>query len=148
MEAVLLTINHMEKTYNYARDGFMYLLIPSALFLALFFTPNRVFYLFFTEKFAQTANITKALALPFIIMCLGSLPSLFILYTVKKPVYLLVANIAMFLIISIGCYLYVPTYGVTAPPYALAVAFTVGTIIISLAAVYEYKKLKLRATID
>lgn len=124
------------------KNGFMYLLIPSALFLALFFTPNQIFYLFFTEKFAQTASITRALALPFIIMCLGSLLSLFILYTVKKPVYMLVTNIVMFLIISIGCYLYVPTYGVIAPRYVLAVAFTVGTIILSLAAAYEYRKLK------
>ncbi|NCN22563.1 oligosaccharide flippase family protein, partial [Candidatus Falkowbacteria bacterium] len=41
------------------RHGFLYLLIPAFLFIALYFTPNWVFYLFFTEKFAQTAAITK-----------------------------------------------------------------------------------------
>lgn len=135
-------ISNFNEIKSKFRNGFLYLLVPSALFLALFLTPNQVFYLFFTEKFALTAKITKMLSLPFIIMTLGSLPTLFILYTVKKPVYMLITNIVMFLIITVGCYIYIPKFGFLAPPYALAIAFFIGTLILTFASVYEYKKLK------
>src|SRR3989339_1377970 len=67
------------------RHGLLYLLIPAALFVVLFFTPGWVFNLFFTENFSQTASITRALSLPFIIYVFMNLPMLFLLYTVKKP---------------------------------------------------------------
>lgn len=123
------------------KNGFLYLLIPVALYIVLFFLPNQVFYLFFTEKFAQTAQITKTLSLPFIVITLASLPTLFLLYTVRKPIYILIANIVIFIIITVGCYLYIPRFGVKAPPYALGAAFIAGSIILFLSAVYEYKKM-------
>jgi len=86
------------------------------------------------------------LALPFIISTLTSLPCLFLLYSVKKPSYMLIANIVMFVIITVGCYLFIPVYGVVAPPYVIAVSFTVGLIIFTLAAFYQYKKLRLIST--
>src|SRR3990167_982646 len=72
------------------------------LFLALFFTPDQVYELFFTRSFNQTSAITKALSRPFILYALGSLPMLFLLYTVKKPIYILISNIVFFLILTLG----------------------------------------------
>jgi len=102
------------------RHGFLYLLIPAFLFIALYFTPNWVFYLFFTEKFAQTAAITKSLSLPFIIYTFLNLPFLFLLYTVKKPSVILFANVVFFLTITFGCLYAIPKYGVFGPPYVIA----------------------------
>jgi PST family polysaccharide transporter len=62
------------------KTGFLYLLIPAGLFFLLFLTPNQIFYLVFTPKFAQTAAITKAISLPYIIYALGNLPLLYVLY--------------------------------------------------------------------
>lgn len=124
-----------------ARHGFFYLLIPVALFIILYFLPNQIFYLFFTEKFAQTAVITKALSLPFIIYVVMNLPMLFLLYTVKKPVPILVGNFMVFLIITLGSYFLIPAYGVFGPPWAIAGAFLVNLVILSFAAYREYKKL-------
>lgn len=123
------------------KTGFLYLLIPAGLFLALFLTPNLVFYLVFTNKFAKTAMLTKMLSLPFIIMSLASLPALFILYTIKKPVYILISYITIFLIITAGCYFFIPLYGVLAPPFVIAAAFFAGALILAGASIYEYKKL-------
>jgi O-antigen/teichoic acid export membrane protein len=121
--------------------GLLYMLLPCALFILLVLTPNFVFTLFFTDKFINTAAITKSLSLPFIIYALGSIPQLFILYTVKKPRYILVANIVLFLIISIGCYYLIPIMGVKGPPYAIAIALVTATIILIIASVKEYAKL-------
>lgn len=134
-------VKEKEDIKHQFKHGFLYLLIPSLLFFLLFLTPNELFYLVFTPKFAMTAKITKMLALPFIITTLASLPSLFLLYTVKKPVYLLIANIVMFLIISIGCYIFIPLYGAVAPPFVLAFSFACGAVILFLSAFYEYKKI-------
>jgi len=119
----------------------MYLLLPAGLFLLLFFTPKQVYDLFFTENFVQTASITKALSLPFILYALGSLPMLFLLYTVKKPVYILVSNIIFFIILTLGCYILIPKYGVFAPPWAITLALIVAITIQVYASIREFKKI-------
>jgi O-antigen/teichoic acid export membrane protein len=123
------------------RTGLVYLLIPTVFFIALYFTPNVVFYLFFTEKFAQTALITKSLTWPYIIYTFLNLPVLFLLYTVKKPAYILVANLAIFIIVAFGCYYLIPVVKLSGPPYALALSFFVGLIVLSVTSFMEYKKL-------
>lgn len=124
------------------KTGFLYLLLPSALFLALFFTPNQVFTLVFTERFAKAALVTKALSLPFILAALGSLPQLFLLYTVKKPRYVLMANIVFFVILTGGCYYLIPLKGIFGPPYAIFVAYVFAVIIQIIASIRAYEKLE------
>ena len=124
------------------KHGALYLLIPAGLFILLFFVPNWVFYLFFTEKFAQTASITKALSLPYVIFALLNLPLLFLLYTVKKPGIILLTNFVFFIIISVGCYYLIPIYKEFAPPYVIAFGFFVCLIIEGIFSIVEYRKIK------
>lgn len=123
------------------KHGALYLLIPIGLFILLFFTPNWIFYLFFTTRFAKTAAITKALSIPFILYAVIQLPCLFILYTIKKPRIILFVNVTFFLVVSIGCYYLIPKYGVFAPPYVIAVGFFLSLLIASFYSVIEYRKL-------
>jgi len=121
--------------------GLLYMLLPSTLFVFLILTPNFVFELFFTNKFSQTAMITKSLSLPFIVYALGSIPQLFVLYTLKKPKYILYSNIVFFAILTVGCYILIPKMGVLGPPYAITAALLVATSMLIYIAAKEYKKL-------
>jgi len=121
------------------KTGFMYLLMPAGLFLLLFFTPNEVFYLFFTKKFAQTAAITKAISLPYIIYALGNLPLLYVLYTIKKPSIILVSNFIFFIIMTVGCYYLIPIKGVFGPPLAILLALSTSIFYLASTALLEYK---------
>lgn len=123
------------------KTGFFYLLMPAGVFILLFLTPNIIFKLFFTEKFVKAGSITRSLGIPYLISIVGNIPNLFVLYTIKKPVYILWTNIAFLAVISTGCYLLIPRYGVMAPIYVLTLGFIVGTSITSIASIYEYKKL-------
>ncbi len=134
-------IKTKKETRHQLKTGFLYMLLPTFLFLLLFFIPDWVFELFFTDKFVQTAAITKALSLPFIIYTISSIPQLFILYTIKKPKYILIANILFFIILTVGCYYLIPLWGVYGPPYAISAALLVSTVILVLIAIPEYKKL-------
>ena len=134
-------ISTREEVRKEFKTGIIYLLIPMAFFIALFFTPNIVFYIFFTKKFAQTAMITKTLTWPYMIYTFLNLPLLFLLYTVKKPVYILIVNLVIFIIITAGCYYLIPIVKLSGPPYALALSFFVGLIILSVISFKEYKKL-------
>lgn len=127
---------------SHFKTGLMYLLIPSGLFLLLFFIPDQVFNLFFTDSFAKTAAITKSLALPFIIYPILNLPMLFLLYTVKKPIYILISNISFFLTLTISCWLLIPKFGVFGPPYAITGSFLLILVILTGASIYEYRKMK------
>ncbi len=125
----------------YLKNGFLYLLLPIGIFLILFMIPDQVYHLFFTEKFAQTAPITRSLVFPFLLFTLGNIPNLFVLYTFKKPSYILVSNIIFFFSMTIGCYLLIPKFGVFAPAYVIAFSMLGPILIQSLGALYEYKKL-------
>lgn len=123
------------------KTGITYLMVPAGLFLLLFFTPKQVYDLVFTEKFSETASITKSLALPFILYALGSLPMLFLLYTAKKPVYILISNVIFFIILTGGCYYLIPRYGVYGPPYAIAAALIAAIAVQVYASVKEFKRI-------
>jgi PST family polysaccharide transporter len=134
-------IERKRDLYKELKHGFYYLLLPSGLFLTLFLLPNEVFYVFFTSKFAETAAITKALSIPFILSAIGSLPLLFLLYTIKKPGYILWANLAFFMIITGGSYILIPVKGVFGPPLAIGLAFTINTLILVVASYIEYRQM-------
>lgn len=134
-------ISTKEEVRKEFKTGLVYLLIPTVFFIALFFTPNIIFYLFFTKKFAQTAMITKTLTWPYIIYTFLNLPLLFLLYTVKKPSYILIANLVIFIIITFGCFYLIPSMKLSGPPYALSLSFFIGLIILSVTSYFEYKKL-------
>jgi len=119
-----------------------YLLIPTFLFLVLFFTPKIVFDIFFTSDFIETYPITRLLSLSYIIYPILNLPFLFLLYTVKKPSAILSANMAVFAGITIGSYYLIPKMGVSGPPIALAASFFASGLILSYFSLKEYRKLK------
>lgn len=123
------------------KAAFLYLLIPSAIFVALFFTPEIIFTIVFTKELKNITEISHQLSLPFVLASLGSAPMLFLLYTVKKPAYILWTNILFFLIITIGSYYLIPQRGMFGPPVAIAIAYVVTIGLQTLAAYTEYKKL-------
>ena len=128
--------------FSHVKSGVLYMLLPTALFLLLAITPNWIFFLVFTKKFVQTATITRALAIPFVLYPIMSLAHLFLLYTVKKPIHILTTNVVLFTTISFGCYLFIPRYGITAAVYSIGIAFLLsGGLLITLAG-YEYRKMK------
>ncbi len=134
-------IKTREEIKHQFKIGFYYLLIPTVLFILLYLTPNWIFFIFFTEKFAPTATITKNLSLAFLIYPILNLPLLYLLYTVKKPIYILVSNLVTFVTVVVGCYISIPLKGVSGPPYVLALSFFLGGIVLLIASIYEYKKL-------
>lgn len=128
------------------KTGVLYLLIPSGLFLLLFLLPDQIFILFFQKQdikaaAIEIASLTKALSMPFLLYVAGTLPTLFLLYTVKKPRYILLANIVFFLIVTGGCIYLIPRKGAFGPPYALAAGFLIADIILMFASLKEYRKL-------
>ncbi len=130
-----------EDVRHQVKTGFYYLIMPAGIFILLFLTPDIIFKLFFTEKFIKAASITRTLSIPYLISILGNIPYLFILYTIKKPIYILWTNIVFLVVVSAGSFLLIPRFGVMAPVYVLTLGFIVGTSITTIASIYEYKKL-------
>ncbi|MBI4973194.1 oligosaccharide flippase family protein [Candidatus Roizmanbacteria bacterium] len=128
--------------FVHVKSAALYMLLPTILFIVLAVTPNWIFFLVFTEKFVKTADITRALAIPFILYPLMSLGHLFLLYTVKKPSHILVTNVVLFLTITLGCYFFIPLYGVQAAIYSIAAAFLLSGGLLTILALYEFRKMK------
>jgi len=107
------------------KKSFVYLLLPTLLFFILFLTPSQIFLIAFTEKFAKTAEITKHLALAYILYPLANIPLLYLLYTVKKPYFILIGNLIFFAVATLGSYFLIPQKGVFGPPIAIFFAILI-----------------------
>lgn len=134
-------VKNKKQALHEFKTGLLYFLIPAALFVILFFVPDWLFFLFFTPAFAPAASITHILALPFILFTLAHLPMLFLLYTVRKPIYILAGNIVYFVGVTAGSYLLIPHYGVYGPPYAIVASLLATIAIFGVGSQIEYKKL-------
>lgn len=134
-------IKTKKQTREQFKHGLLYMLIPAALFVGITICPEIIYEWFFTPKFEHSATIARVLSLPYIIYAFGSIPMLFLLYTVKKPKPILVAYIAFFVVVSVGCYLFIPIYKVWAPPIFFAIGFLLAKSIITYETWKEYKKL-------
>lgn len=135
------TVENKAQLKKMIKKGMLYMMIPAGIFLALFLTPRWVFDLVFTKEYTLATDSSHALALPYILNAFGTVFMIFILYTIKKPVYILWANISLFLIITIGSYMLIPSKGMFGPPIAIAVAFVVANGILLIASVKEYRSL-------
>lgn len=124
------------------KTGLYYMLIPSAIFVALYFTPAFIFQLTFSNKSVPIVSINQSLSIAYFLNGIGSIPLLFLLYTVKKPSYILYSNILFFIIVSAGSYWLIPQKGAYGPPLAILRAFIIATLIQTIATIYEYKKMK------
>lgn len=123
------------------KKGFVYMLIPTAMFLGAIILPTQIYTLIFTSKFEKTAAITRSLSIPYIFYSIIAIPTLFFLYTIKKPMHLLYINLLFLVIVSVGCFILIPKLGVFGPPWAFVVAFVVITAYIAIFFAHEYKKL-------
>ncbi|MDP4011553.1 MAG: oligosaccharide flippase family protein [Candidatus Roizmanbacteria bacterium] len=124
------------------KKGLTYMLIPVGIFIVLLFTPNILFQFIFTKTFDSAILITKILAIPFIMSAIGTIFMLFLLYTVKKPIYILISNVLFFAIVSVGSYVLIPMKGMYGPPIAISVAFCVAILIQIVAVLKEYNMME------
>jgi len=123
------------------KTSFTYMLLPIAILVLLFLTPDIIFQLVFTKRFLPTAGIARAMSLPTILYVYNIIPFLFLLYTVKKPVYILINNIIYFLVYTASCYFLIPIYKGFGPAYAILIAFSIGGIFYTVISIKEYQKL-------
>lgn len=134
-------IKTKQDIFPHIKSGILYMLVPTLLFPLLAVIPDWVFTLFFTDKFIPALQITRSLALPFTLLPFISLLNLFLLYTIKKPGYILISNILLFIIITGGSYLYIPIYGYMAPIFSIWAAFIVSVLFLSGFSLYEYRRM-------
>jgi len=135
------TIKSRRNAIQQIKIGLIYMLVPSGIFLLLFITPSSVFELVFTSKFKSTTEITHVLSIAFILNAFGTIPNLFLLYTAKKPIFILYSNITFFAIITVGSILLIPEKGMFGPPIAIFIAFAAAISIQIFAVSREWKKL-------
>lgn len=136
------TIKTREEALRMMKIGMSYMIIPSVVLVLLHFTPSWVFEVVFTKTYAPATDVTHLIALPFILSAFGTIPMLFLLYTLRKPVHILISNIAFFLIISIGSYLLIPEKGMYGPPFAIFLAFIVAVGYQTLIVIRQIHNLK------
>lgn len=123
------------------KPGLMYLSFPAALFMILYFLPNELFNILFTDRFSQATGIAKSLAIPFIIFTYSNFLLIFALYTLKKPKYVLLSNVIFFIGMTAGCYVLIPKLGVYAPAWVITASLAGSSVALGVSSLYGYKKL-------
>jgi O-antigen/teichoic acid export membrane protein len=111
------------------KHSLTYLLFPTSLFAGVVFVPDVVFGLLFANKFEGTANLTRIMAMPFVVFSLAQVLGLLLLYTFKKPKDLLVSYVFFFIAMTVGCLSLIPRMGVLGAPVTILLSFVVMTAI-------------------
>ncbi len=122
---------------NLAKRSFFYLLIPSFLYLLVFLTPDFFYELFFTSRYAPAFDLIRFFALSYIVFPLANMPFLAIVYTFRRPKFLVFLNLFYLGLILFGCWLLIPVYGVWGALYTILFANLVGFAILAF---YVWKK--------
>ncbi len=120
------------------KKGLLYMTLPFAVFIALILTPAELFTLVFTPKYQEAILVTRYLSAAFALTSYGTIFTLFLLYSVKKPQIILRSNIVLFLVITIGSYVLIPRYQMYGPPIAIFGAFVLA---IGMQATWTFKYL-------
>ncbi len=104
------------------KHSLTYILLPAGVFAAAVITPDFVYTLVLSEKWTHAIGITRALSGIYIFYTILNIPLLFFLYTIRKPVYILVINLIFLSIMAVGNYLLIPIFGVYGPAIAMGIA--------------------------
>ncbi len=123
------------------RIALVYMSIPIAAYALIILTPDWIFSLAFTAKFADTAEITKSLAVPYMVYSVGNIALLFMQYSVKKPSVVMIANSVFFILMTAGCYYLIPQMGVLAPARVIMISLIAAVSVLAAAGLYEYRRL-------
>src|SRR3989338_8781146 len=123
------------------KRSFTYMLLPAGMFIVGIFLPEFIYDLVFTPNFSASTPITKLLSFAYIPFGFIAAALLFFLYTIKKPVHLLVVNALLLVIFFIGNYVLIPIYGLFTPPLVALTAFVVVSLYIAVFISLELKKL-------
>ena len=107
------------------KHSLLYILVPAFIFAAAALTPDIIYILVLSEKWVNAIPVTRALSIVYIFYTLLNIPLLFFLYTIRKPVYLLIINMIFLTIMATGNFLLIPKYGVFGPAVAMGVAMVV-----------------------
>ena len=129
-----------EEARHMFRQTCMYLSIPAGIFCALIITPQAIFDIYLS-KFAQAAPLARALAVPYIIFTLGNAALIFMLYTAKKPMTVLMSNVLYLILMLLGSYVALSTSTVTALPVVGGVALTGAVLVLVSATIKHYRNL-------
>lgn len=123
------------------RKSYIFMAAPIGAFIILIIAPTWVYLIILPDKWTTAISITRQMSVPYIFYAIVAVPTLFFLYTIKKPFHLFVMNTIFLLIITIGCYIYIPKLGVTAPIPMLITGFIVVAVYIVFFFGVEYRKL-------
>ena len=134
-------IKTKKETLSLLKKGFAYMSVPVMLYFGVVITPFFAFELFFTKTFAETADIARALSGGYILFSLSAVPLLFFLYTIKKPVHLLLVNLLFLIGIVTGCFLFIPKFALFGPPIAFGLTSVLIVIYIATAFIYQWNKM-------
>lgn len=118
-----------------------YIMIPAGIFALAAVTPDFLYTAVLSNKWINSIPITRILSVVYIFYTLLSIPLLFFLYTIRKPIYILVINLIFLSIMGIGNYVLIPQYGVFGPAIAMGIAMIVVTLFTLVALKKEIGKL-------
>lgn len=122
------------------KKSFIFVLLPTALFVAAMVVPTFLYSLFFTDKFILSFPITRLLSFAYIPYNFAAILLLYFLYTIKKPIHVIYSNFILVVILIIGDYVLIPRLGLYGPPIASFIAFMTVLVYLSVVCMHYFKK--------
>ena len=123
------------------KHSFAYMLIPSAMFIGGIVLPGFVYDFVFGIEYTSSTLLTKVLSIAYLPYSFLAAALLFFLYTIKKPVYLLISNVMFLVIIVVSNLILIPQFRLFGPSVSYFLAFAIISMYIGYMFIREVKHL-------
>lgn len=121
------------------KKGLVFLSLPAVFYIIVFFIPDSVYKLLFTQEYSSAFYYIRLMSLSYVLYPFANLIYLVVLYVLKDPKIISIANFCFLLIISFGAFFMTPYLGINGVLLSL---FSANLISFILLAGLSYKRLK------
>lgn len=118
-------IKTQQQVRKMLKHSFAYMLIPSGMFAAGILMPGFVYDYVFGAEYVSSTLATKALSFAYIPYSFLAAGLLFFLYTIKKPIHLLISNVIFLVTIIILNISFIPQFRLVGPAISYFTAFVI-----------------------
>lgn len=142
LSAEFSKVSTRTKALQLIKKACYYMAIPSAILLILAFSPAFLYRLFIPQAYEPSIPLIKLLSLTYIPFSFDAALLLFFLYTRKKPMFILYANIIMLVLVTLLHLYFIPRLGITGPVVSFGVTYVCITVFIVAGVIREFRLLK------
>ncbi|GIW62526.1 MAG: hypothetical protein KatS3mg090_0352 [Patescibacteria group bacterium] len=122
-------VKNKQEFFAVLKKGFVFLSLPALFYLMIFFIPDFIYVLLFTKEYAPAFYYIRYMSLSYILYPFISLIYLVVLYVLREPKIIAIANMFFLIIVSFGSLYLIPVVGIKGALLSLFIGYLITLLV-------------------